>query len=297
MRLVITRPAGDAASWVNALQAAGHEALVLPLIDIAPVADLQAVQQAWAQWPDFHAVMFVSAQAVRYFFDSQPVALRVDACQAMRPDGASGPRFWATGPGTRKALLNAGIPAARIDSPPEDEAQFDSEALWRVVASQVQALTLSESVAPRQGLTSEQVAASSGLSAPPAVLIVRGSDEGASAEQAKGGSGRDWLTQQLQACGVTVSWVAAYARSVPVWTPAHRQQATQAATDGSVWCFSSSQAVTHLQQLLPAQNWATARCIATHARIAQTAQVLGFGEVHTARPLVADVVASLESLA
>jgi uroporphyrinogen-III synthase len=270
---------------------------VLPLIDIAPVADLQAVQQAWAQWPDFHAVMFVSAQAVRYFFDSQPVALRVDACQAMRPDGASGPRFWATGPGTRKALLNAGIPAARIDSPPEDEAQFDSEALWRVVASQVQALTLSESVAPRQGLTSEQVAASSGLSAPPAVLIVRGSDEGASAEQAKGGSGRDWLTQQLQACGVTVSWVAAYARSVPVWTPAHRQQATQAATDGSVWCFSSSQAVTHLQQLLPAQNWATARCIATHARIAQTAQVLGFGEVHTARPLVADVVASLESLA
>lgn len=297
MRLVITRPAGDAASWVSALEAAGHEAWVLPLIDIAPVADPQAVQQAWAQWPDFHAVMFVSAQAVRYFFDSQPVALRADACQSMRPDWAIGPRCWATGPGTRKALLSAGVPAACIDSPPEHEAQFDSEALWRVVASQVQALTPLDSGEPRQGLTSVQGAASAGAFAQPSVLIVRGSDEGASAAQAKGGSGRDWLTQQLQACGVTVAWVAAYARRAPVWTPAQRQQATQAATDGSVWCFSSSQAVTHLQQLLPAQNWATARCIATHARIAQTAEALGFGEVHTARPLVADVVASLESLA
>ena len=166
-----------------------------------------------------------------------------------------------------------------------------------MVASQVQALTLSDSVAPRQGLTSEQVAASSGLSAPPAVLIVRGSDEGTAPEQAQSGSGRDWLTQQLQAAGVTVSWVAAYARSAPVWTPAQREQAQQAATDGSVWCFSSSQAVTHLQQLLPEQNWASARCVATHARIAQTAQTVGFGEVFTTRPLVADVVSSLESLA
>ncbi len=297
MRLVITRPAGDAASWVSALEAAGHEAWVLPLIDIAPAANPQAVQQAWAQWPDFQAVMFVSAQAVRYFFDRQPVALLADACQAMRPDDASGPRCWATGPGTRKALLNAGIPAARIDSPPESEAQFDSEALWRVVASQVQALTLFGSDEPSQRLTSEQGATRPDVPDQPVVLIVRGSDEGASAEQAKSGSGRDWLTQQLQACGVTVAWVAAYARSAPVWTPAQCQQATQAATDGSVWCFSSSQAVTHLQQLLPGQNWASARCIATHARIAQTADALGFGEVHTARPLVADVVASLESLA
>jgi uroporphyrinogen-III synthase len=265
MRLVITRPAGDAASWVSALEAAGHEALVLPLIDIAPVADPRAVQQAWAQWSQWHAVMFVSAQAVRMFFAHQPVPLEAGLC----------PRCWATGPGTRKALLNAGIPAERIDSPPESEAQFDSEALWRVVAPQVQALTASH----------------------PAVLIVRGSDEGTAPEQAQSGSGRDWLTQQLQAAGVTVSWVAAYARSAPVWTPAQREQAQQAATDGSVWCFSSSQAVTHLQQLLPAQNWASARCVATHARIAKTAQTVGFGEVFTTRPLVADVVSSLESLA
>jgi uroporphyrinogen-III synthase len=276
MRLVITRPAGDAASWVSALEAAGHEALVLPLIDIAPVANAQAVQQAWAHWSHWHAVMFVSAQAVRMFFAHRPAANLSDRL----------PRCWATGPGTRKALLNAGVPAECIDSPPESEAQFDSEALWHVVASQVQALN-----------PFEQGVASFGASAKPAVLIVRGSDEDTAPEQAQRGSGRDWLTQQLQAAGVTVTSVAAYARSAPVWSPVQREQAEQAVTDGSVWCFSSSQAVTHLQQLLPGQNWASARCIATHARIAQTAEALGFGEVYTARPLVADVVASLESLA
>lgn len=301
MRLVITRPAGDATLWVSALQAAGHEALVLPLIDIAPVTDPQAVQQAWARWPDFHAVMFVSAQAVRHFFANQPMAMHADASQATHRMTANGPRCWATGPGTRKALLSAGVPAAYIDSPPEQEAQFDSEALWRVVATQVQALTPFDVHEPCQ-LTSEQGAANAGEHAKPAVLkpavlIVRGSDEDTSAEQASGGSGRDWLTQQLQALGVSVSWVAAYARSAPVWTAAQCQQAEHAASDGSVWCFSSSQAISHLQQLLPAQNWAQTRCIATHARIAQSAQAIGFGEVHAARPLVADVVASLESLA
>ena len=83
----------------------------------------------------------------------------------------------------------------------------------------------------------------------------------------------------------------------PQWTQAQRAAATSAATDGSVWCFSSSQAVTHLQQALPAQDWSAARCVTTHARIAQTAKTLGFGEVHISRPLVADVLASLESLA
>jgi uroporphyrinogen-III synthase len=239
--------------------------LVLPLIVIGPVADPKAVQAAWSQWSNWHAVMYVSAQAVRMFFAHQPMRLENVRC----------PRCWATGPGTRKALLSAGVPAEFIDSPTEHEAQFDSEALWGVVADQVQALSTSHA----------------------SVLIVRGNDEGTHPDQVQSGSGRDWLTQQLQAAAVTVSSVAAYARSAPVWTTAQRQLATQAATDASVWCFSSSQAVTHLQQLMPTQTWAQARCIATHTRIAETALAAGFGVVHTARPLVADVVASLESLA
>jgi uroporphyrinogen-III synthase len=48
---------------------------------------------------------------------------------------------------------------------------------------------------------------------------------------------------------------------------------------------------------LPNQSWGKARCIATHARIAQTAQALGFGEILMSRPSLADLLVSLESLA
>ncbi|PUE62011.1 hypothetical protein B9Z36_01480 [Limnohabitans sp. Rim8] len=278
MRIIITRPAGDAPAWVDALQAAGHQALALPLIEVGPARHLQPVLQAWAQWSEWQAVMFVSAQAVRYFFDSQPAVMRADAGQAASVTWANGPRCWATGPGTHKALLRAGVPEACIDSPPADAAQFDSEALWQRVAAQVK------------------------VGQP--VLIVRGHDvcsDTAAAQPepnaALTGTGRDWLAQQLQAAGASAQFVVAYERRAPVWSTQQKAQAAQAATDGSVWCFSSSQAIQHLAHTLPAQSWANARCIATHARIAQTAQTLGFGAVHLSRPHVADVLRSLECLA
>ena len=61
MRVVITRPASDAQAWVDALQAAGHSALALPLIEVGPASHAQPVADAWAQWPQWQAVMFVSA--------------------------------------------------------------------------------------------------------------------------------------------------------------------------------------------------------------------------------------------
>jgi uroporphyrinogen-III synthase len=262
MRVVITRPAGDAQAWVDALQAAGHEALALPLIEVGPVTDAQPVMQAWAQWPEFQAVMFVSAQAVRYFFDIQPV----------RSTWASGPRCWATGPGTHKALLQAGVPEACIDSPAADAAQFDSEALWQRVGPQVQA-----------------------GSKP--VLIVRGQDVDTQPDAALNGTGRDWLAQQLQAAGASAQFVVAYERHTPAWSSLQKAQAVQAANDASLWCFSSSQALENLASILPTQSWAQARCMATHPRIAQTAQALGFGEIHMSKPSLPDLLLSLESLA
>lgn len=286
MRVVITRPAGDAYAWVDALQAAGYQTLALPLIEVGPAAHTQPVMQAWAQWPNFQAVMFVSAQAVRYFFDRQPAAMQAnaqrvgDALQvSSSATWATGPRCWATGPGTHKALLQAGVPEACIDSPAADAAQFDSEALWQRVSVQVQAGK--------------------------PVLIVRGNDAHADAESstseasstAQVGTGRDWLAQQLQAAGASAQFVVAYERRAPAWSTEQKAQAVQAATDGSVWCFSSSQAIQHLAQTLPTQSWAQARCMATHPRIAQTAQTLGFGEVHLSKPSLPALLVSLESLA
>jgi uroporphyrinogen-III synthase len=266
MRVVITRPAGDAQAWVDALQAAGHDALALPLIEVGPAKQVQPVMQAWAQWSNFQAVMFVSAQAVRYFFEHQPVS----------PNWVDGPRCWATGPGTHKALLQAGVPGACIDSPAADAVQFDSEALWQRVSAQVQAGK--------------------------PVLIVRGHDVSdapsmASSSTAQVGTGRDWLAQQLQVAGASAQFVVAYERRAPVWSAEQKAQACEASTDGSVWCFSSSQAIQHLAHIMPTQHWGKARCIATHARIAQTAQALGFGEILMSRPSLADLLVSLESLA
>ena len=271
MRVLITRPAGDASVWLDALQTAGYQALVLPLIDVGPVSHSQPVLQAWATWSEYQAVMFVSAQAVRYFFDSQPATMRADAGRATSPTWTRGPRCWATGPGTHKALLQAGVPEACIDSPGADAAQFDSEALWQRVSAQVQ-----------KGRP---------------VLIVRGLDVNTQPDAALNGTGRDWLAQQLHAAGALAQFVVAYERRAPEWSASQHMQAAQAAMDGSVWCFSSSQAIQNLALALPAQSWAQARCIATHPRIAQTAQALGFGEIHLSKPSLTDLLVSLESLA
>jgi len=62
---------------------------------------------------------------------NEALAPDVPALKAMQT------RAWAPGPGTARALQQAGWPAARLDSPPTEAAQFDSEALWQRVAPQV----------------------------------------------------------------------------------------------------------------------------------------------------------------
>jgi uroporphyrinogen-III synthase len=98
VRAIVTRPQHEARAWVERLQAAGIEALALPLIDIAPPLDKRPLQDAWSRIETFRAAMFVSANAVRHFFAEAPngVALR--------------PRAWATGPGTADALRAAALP-------------------------------------------------------------------------------------------------------------------------------------------------------------------------------------------
>lgn len=121
--VLVTRPEREAAQWVEALRAAGWAAQALPLIDIAPPADADALRRLQARAPDFHAWMFVSAQAVRRFITPA-------LSQAQ-------PRCWAPGPGTAQALLAAGVPQERIDQPAASAEQFDSEALWQLVRQQV----------------------------------------------------------------------------------------------------------------------------------------------------------------
>ena len=88
-----------------------------------------------------------------------------------------------------------------------------------------------------------------------------------------------------------------YRRVAPVFDAARRALATSAATDGSLWLFSSSEAVFNLCAALPAQDWRAARALATHPRIAQAAREAGFGGVIDGAPTLDAVVASIESSA
>jgi len=119
-RVAVTRPAAQAGEWVARLQAAGIDAFLLPLIEIAPAADPVALVDAWAGLGRRSLVMFVSPNAVLHFF-------------AARPHGRTWPAqvlAAAPGPGTGDALIASGLVATQIVMPSADATQFDSEALW-----------------------------------------------------------------------------------------------------------------------------------------------------------------------
>ena len=123
MRVIVTRPATQAASWVAQLQGRGVAAVALPLIGIAAPVDPAAVRDAWAALAGKRLVFFVSPNAVECFF-------------AARPEHALWPTHVAAaspGPGTSEVLRRCGVPASLIVEPPADAPQFDSESLWGVL--------------------------------------------------------------------------------------------------------------------------------------------------------------------
>lgn len=262
-RAIVTRPINDAQSWVGDLRVRGIDAIALPLITIAEVADPAPVYQAWFRLGQYDAVMFVSGNAVRHFFAMRPAEAPNPFERAVTPL-----RAWATGPGSRAALLACGVSPEAIDSPTKLAGQFDSEALWQLVRDQCLG-----------GMR---------------LLIVRGSS--ASEESATEGAGRDWLAQRVRAAAGMVDFVVAYERRAPVWSASQSAFIAEAATDSSVWIFSSAEAVGYLSASLPYQSWTRAQGLATHPRIAQAVRQIGFGLVLESRPLLEDVVASIESL-
>jgi uroporphyrinogen-III synthase len=267
LRVLVTRPAEQAAPWVARLRAEGLDALSLPLIAIGAPQDPFPVEQAWAHIDTYDGVMFVSANAAHYFFRLRPQKLAsIEIPEAFKP------RAFATGPGTVAALRACGVAVDRIDAPDAKSGQFDSEALWEVIKADVQ---------PGQRL-----------------LIVRGAQEsGEGTSPVSNGEGRDWFAQQVQAEGGYVEFVVAYQRQAPVLGINAMALVQTAAQDGSVWLFSSSEAVANLQLACPGQGWSQARAVATHSRIAQAARDAGFATVLVSRPDLIDILASIESLA
>lgn len=266
MRVIVTRPLQQANAWVEQLrtrQPAAVDVIALPLIDIAAPSQIEPVAQAWHGLADYRLVVFVSPSAAQWFF-----ALRPDHQATTWPAQTQAA---APGPGTGDALVALGVPPAQLLAPAADAAQFDSETLWARLG----------------GLDQDWQGAQ--------VLMVCGGDD----EQARG---RPWLTQQLQARGAQVHTIVTYQRRAPQFNASELAQVEQALRTAAqhVWIFSSSEAIAHLIDLQRAQGWpapsAKSIALATHPRIAETAQAAGFGQVERTRPALEDVVASLHRL-
>ncbi len=276
--VLVTRPARDALAWTRQLQQGGIAAEAFPLIEIAPLlapANLQAREQAWQSLASYSACMFVSGHAVAHFFEQNQAQAHeprsFSAINTVAINNSAGLRFMAPGPGTVAALVAAGVPADRIDAPAPDARQFDSEALWQVIGQR-----------DWRGLR---------------VLVLRG--QGADAlPGSTASSGRDWLARQWAAAGARVDFLSVYQRRAPILGDAQLRRAVNASADGSVWLFSSSEAVANLTGLpgMAGVNWSGARAVVTHPRIAETVRALGWGVVVESRPALADVRATLGSI-
>ncbi len=250
--LIVTRPIAQAQAWTSRLAEHGVDTRVLPLLAIVPTSDRASVRRAWRGLARCALVVFVSPNAATSFFD-------------LRPDGVAWPPrtlAGSTGPGTRDALLRAGVPQEQVVSPaeePGEEPRFDSEGLWERL-----------SPLPWNGHQ---------------VLIVRGD------------GGRDWLADTLREHGAEVGYLQAYQRRAPRWTAAQRAVVDECAAqpERCVWWLSSSEAVDHLVQLAPQLPWPRAQALASHARIEQRAREAGFGRVMRCQPVLQDVLSALQA--
>ena len=120
VRVIVTRPAAQAADWVAQLRRSAIDAVALPLIGIAPATDTAALDSAWQTLPSHRLVVFVSPNAAEQFFARRP------ATAAWPPQILAG----SPGPGTTRTLVRLGVPAAQVIEPASDALQFDSESLW-----------------------------------------------------------------------------------------------------------------------------------------------------------------------
>jgi uroporphyrinogen-III synthase len=258
-QVLVTRPQQDASPWVQALNAAGYEAIEFPLLELAEYLTDETALEALTLMKHSQAVMFVSANAVRFL--AKAIGTQTDWTSHFQ----KGARAWCTGPGTAAALVQCGVPIEQIDQPDLNAKQLDSEALWEVVSSQV----------------------SSGMQ----VLFVRGADESGVA------AGRDWLAQELEKSQVIVATIAAYQRSASQLTVAQKTQVNQFIDEGAIWLFSSSVALQALMKQCPEANWTNAKATVTHPRMADLAQKMGWGSISIAPPGLSSLLASIKSLA
>jgi uroporphyrinogen-III synthase len=180
---------------------------------------------------------------------------------------AAGVALAVVGEGSRAALAHHGVTDAnaRIFSP-RDPKRTDSQTL-------LQALDLDH-------LRGKEV------------LIVRGE------------TGRELLADELRAAGVKVKQVAAYRRASPALDEARRKQLTRLLDTSNDWIVTSSEALRNLTAMAQQLGDPSAltklqqqQLIVPHARIAETAEMLGLRNLTLTGSGDEQLLAALQSTA
>jgi uroporphyrinogen III methyltransferase/synthase len=123
-RVLVTRDASQSASLVEALRAVGGEAVLAPMIQLAPPESWDEVDEALAHLDGFDALLLTSANAARF--------LAARAAARAVPLAQPGLRVFCVGPETAKAAREVGIPVHHV--PVEGS---DSRALLEEVRRQL----------------------------------------------------------------------------------------------------------------------------------------------------------------
>ena len=114
-RVLLTRPAAQAAPMARALRDAGAQPLIIPAIRIAPPDDPAALTHAVVAAGDYDWVVFTSANGVDAFF-AELAAERADARRL------GGVRVAAIGPATAERLREHGVRADEVPAEYRGEA-------------------------------------------------------------------------------------------------------------------------------------------------------------------------------
>lgn len=101
-RVLVTRPAEQSRIMLELLEHHGAEALVAPVIEIRPLADQSAIDQAVEALGSYQWIAFTSANGVDRFLE----AMRV---RGKDPSAFVAARIAAIGPGTAAALAKSAV--------------------------------------------------------------------------------------------------------------------------------------------------------------------------------------------
>ncbi|WP_193165832.1 uroporphyrinogen-III synthase [Microbulbifer hainanensis] len=130
-RILVTRPAHQAQAWCAQLRRSGAEADCIPMLAIVPIdsgAPLQAIKNQILDFDQVDHAIFVSQNAVQ---------LGCDWLDDYWPQLPQGPRYYAIGAATARALESRGLPCTSGGDTMDSEALLALAELHSVTGERV----------------------------------------------------------------------------------------------------------------------------------------------------------------